>query len=158
VCALWLFFRCAKPRCPPPWGILRIPNQECERCLSAYQATNNMIAANIASPIKDSIAIVCSFTQNIGNNQKYDCQKYQHRYTNDGHFLSMKPPNKAATTDAVATLSDTLAKPSLCSLLNTGNLMLPAYTNAYAKSKWKPRRSGMLFMPDISMLLMQHNT
>jgi hypothetical protein len=41
-----------------------------------------MIAANIASPIKDSIAIVYSFTQNIGNNQKYDCQKYQHQYTN----------------------------------------------------------------------------
>jgi len=67
-------------------------NQECERCLLAYHATNNMIAANIASPIKDSIAIVFSFTQNIGNNQKYDCQKYQHQYTNDGHFLIDESP------------------------------------------------------------------
>ena len=50
-------------------------------------------------------------------------------------FLSTKPPNKAATTDAVATLSATLAKPSRCSLLNTGNLMRSAYTSAYAKSK-----------------------
>jgi len=46
-----------------------------------------MIAANIASPIKDSAAIVCSFTQDIGNNQKYDCQKNQYQYTNDSHFL-----------------------------------------------------------------------
>jgi hypothetical protein len=34
-----------------------------------------MIAANIANPIKDSIAIVCSFTQGIGDNQKHDCQE-----------------------------------------------------------------------------------
>ncbi|MEK7302408.1 MAG: hypothetical protein AAB073_04575 [Pseudomonadota bacterium] len=41
----------------------------------------------MANPIKDSTAIVCSFTQDVGNNQKYDCQKNQYQYTNDSHFL-----------------------------------------------------------------------
>ena len=58
-----------------------------ERCLSAHHTTNNMITARVANPIKDSTAIVCSFTQDVGNNQKYDCQKNQYQYTNDSHFL-----------------------------------------------------------------------
>jgi hypothetical protein len=60
-------------------------------CLSAYSATNSIIAAKIANPINDSIAILFSFTQNIRNHQKNDRQNNQYQYANNSYFLFNKP-------------------------------------------------------------------